>query len=202
MIPIALVASRAYRVLAIAAGTAAAVVLVSFIVPGPELWRGWLHLFLSGNAAFKEWVDQGRLHGQSVFACLRFVGLSSSVANLGQLFAVIVSAACVWKAFRSRMPSREKLATLLCAMILAAAHVGDYDAILLGIAATIILAQGLSRPFRPYEAALAMLVWASTAINPPFIFYISVVTPLIVFAFMLTLCRNRSAAPHQETLVH
>jgi hypothetical protein len=188
MIPIALVASRSYRVLAVAAGTAAAVVLASLVVPGPELWRGWLHLFFSGNAAFKEWVDQGRLHGQSVFTCLRFVGLPASVANLGQLAAVVFCAACVWQAFRGRMPAPEKLATLLCAMILAAAHVGDYDAILLGIAATIVLAQGFTRAFRPYEAALAMLVWASTAINPPFVFYISVVTPLVVMAFMLTLC--------------
>jgi hypothetical protein len=201
MVPIALVAARAYRVLAAAIAAGAAVVLLSFVVPGPGLWLGWLHLFLSGDPGFKEWVNQGRLHGQSVFTCLRVVDVPANIANLGQYIAVIVSAACVWHAFRRRIPDPEKLATLLCAMILAAAHLGNYDAILLGIAATIILAQGFRRSFRPYEALLAMLVWASTALNPPFLFYISVVTPLIVFAFMLILCREGSVGGNDGSAV-
>jgi hypothetical protein len=58
---------------------------------------------------------------------------------------------------------------------------------MLGIAAMLVLQQGFARALRPGEAALAMLVWAGTAINPPFIFRISVVLPLIVLALMLRL---------------
>ena len=194
LVPLALIASGAWRVLAAAIVTATALVAASLAVPGVALWQGWLHLFLSGDPAFKEWVDQGRLHGQSVFTCLKFIGLPAGAANAGQILAILAAAACVWIAFRSGMVAREKLAILLCAMILAAAHVGNYDAILLGIAATLVLAQGFSRPFRRYEAVLAMLVWASTAVNPPFVFYISAVTPAVVLAFMIVLCRPASPA--------
>jgi len=197
MVPLALAAERRWHVLATAAATAIALLLLSLIIPGLALWRGWLHLFLSGDPAFREWIAQGRLHGQSVFTCLHLVGLPDSFANAGQSLAVACSALLVWVAFRSTMPRQEKLAVLLCAMILAAAHVGDYDAILLGIAATIILAQGMQRPFRRHEALLAMLVWASTAVNPPFIFIISVITPLLVLALMIRLCRI-SAAPQAQ----
>jgi hypothetical protein len=109
------------------------------------------------------------------------------------LLAVVFAAVCVWLAFRRRLPPAEQLAVLLCGMILAAAHVGNYDAIMLGIAGMLVLLQGLSRAFRPGEALLAMLVWASTAINPPFIFKISVVTPLLVMALMARLLFSERA---------
>jgi hypothetical protein len=188
LVPLALVAAGAWQVFAAAAATAAILLLASLAIPGMDMWRDWLHLFLSGDPGFHEWVNQGRLHGQSVFTCLHLIGVPDTLANAGQLLAVLAAAACIWIAFRSTLPDREKLAVLLCGMILAAAHLGDYDAILQGIAATLILAQGFTRPFRKYEASLAMLVWASTAVEPPFVFYISVVTPLIVFGFMMVLC--------------
>jgi len=84
---------------------------------------------------------------------------------------------------------------LMVAMTLAAPHLGNYDAILGGIAAMLVLAEGANRALRPGEAALAMAVWASTAINPPFlwttgafnlplVFHLASVTPLLGFAFI------------------
>jgi hypothetical protein len=76
-------------------------------------------------------------------------------------------------------------------MILGAAHVGNYDAVMLGIAAMLVLQSGTERPFRVGEAALAMSIWASTAVCPPFIFQISAVVPLIVLAMMVRLITSR-----------
>ena len=187
LVPVALAAAGAWIAFAAAAVTVAALLAFSLVVPGMELWHGWLNLFLSGDPAFHTWVNAGRIYGQSVFTCLRMVGLPDDAANFGQLLAVVFAAVCVWLAFRRRLPPAEQLAVLLCGMILAAAHVGNYDAIMLGTAAMLVLLQGLSRPFLPGEALLAMLVWASTTINPPFIFKISVVTPLLVMALMARL---------------
>jgi alpha-1,2-mannosyltransferase len=169
------------------------------VVPGVALWRGWLQLFLSHDPAFHTWVNEGRLHGQSVFTCLHLIGLSDAVANGGQLVAIGVSAILVWVAFRDERPAAERTAVLLCGMILAAAHVGNYDAIMLGIAAMLIIAQGFSRPLRRGEALLAMLVWVATAVNPPFVFTVSVVTPLLVLGLMLHICvRSRSEKAQQD----
>jgi alpha-1,2-mannosyltransferase len=195
LLPVALAAAGAWTAFASAAATVAALLLLSLAVPGLELWRGWLHLFLSGDPAFHEWVNAGRIYGQSVFTCLRLAGLPDAVANGGQLLAVLVSAALVWRAFRSAMPRAEQLAVLLCGMILAAAHVGNYDATMLGIASMLILQQGLTRPFRRGEALLAMLVWASTAIEPPFVFRVSVVAPVLVLALMVRI-NSRTQYPH------
>ena len=198
LVPVALAAAGAWIAFAAAAVTVLALLAFSLVVPGVELWQGWLHLFLSGDPAFHTWVNAGRIYGQSVFTCLRMLGLSDNAANFGQLAAVVFAAVCVWMAFRRHLPPAEQLAVLLCGMILAAAHVGNYDAIMLGIAAMLVLQQGLNRPFRAAEALLAMLVWASTAVNPPFIFKVSVITPLLIMALMTRLLLSeRTVVAHQ-----
>lgn len=195
MIPVALAAAGAWRTFAAAAATAAALLLASLIVPGIAMWQAWLHLFLAHDPAFEDWVSRGRLYGQSVFTCLSLIGMPERLANLGQLAAVLFSAACVGLAFRRRMPAELQLAVLLCAMILAAAHVGNYDALMLGIAAMLVLQGALSHPLHRGEALLAILVWVSTAINPPRIFEVSVITPLLVGALMLRLLSAYQASP-------
>lgn len=187
LVPVALLAAGAWRTMAAAAATVVALLLASLVVPGVALWRGWLHLFAGSDPAFHTWVNEGRLHGQSVFTCLHLLGVPDRWANFGQLVAIAASAVCVWVAFRGARPPAEKLAVLLCAMILAAAHVGNYDAVMLGIAAMLVLIQGMARTFRPGEALLAMSVWAATAVNPPFLFHVAVITPLLILALMLRL---------------
>jgi hypothetical protein len=190
LVPVALAAAGAWPAMAYAAATGAALLAASLVIPGTALWAGWLHLFLSGDPAFHQWVNAGRIYGQSVFTCLRLAGLPEAAANAGQLAAILFAAVCVWRAYRARLPEPERLAALLAAMVLAAPHIGDYDALLLGIAATLILAQGAIRPFRPLEAPLAVAIWASTAFEPPFVFRFAVVVPLIVAAFALRLVWN------------
>jgi hypothetical protein len=54
----------------------------------------------------------------------------------------------------------------------------------------LILSQAFSRPLRRGEALLAILVWAATAVNPPFVFHVSVVTPLLVLGLMVRVYDN------------
>ncbi len=184
LVPVALLASGAWASIAYAAGTVIALMAASLVIPGPALWRGWLHLFLSGDPAFHHWVEAGRIYGQSVFACLRIAGAPATLANAGQLGAIAFSAFCVWRVFRAGVPERQRLAVLLAAMVLAAPHIGDYDALLLGIASMLVLTEGFARAFGRWEAALAAAAWVSTGFQPPFVFPFAVVTPLIVGAFV------------------
>jgi hypothetical protein len=183
LVPIALLAGGAWTSIAYASATVCALMLASLVIPGPALWHGWLHLFLSGDPAFHRWVEAGRIYGQSVFACLRIAGAPGWLANAGQLAAIAFGAICVWRVFRAGVPERQRLVVLLAAMVLAAPHIGDYDALLLGIASMLVLTEGFARPFGKWEAALAAAAWASTAFQPPFVFPFAVVTPLIVGAF-------------------
>ena len=184
LVPVAVAATGAWGAFLAAGATVAALLLASLVVPGIPLWRGWLHLFLSGDPAFHQWVNEGRIYGQSVFTNLRLLGLPDGAANAGQYGAIVLAGACVWRAFRGGLGHAQKLAVLMVAMTLAAPHLGNYDAILTGIAAMLVLADGTHRVLRRGEAALAMLLWATTAINPPFLFHLPGVTPILAFAFI------------------
>jgi len=187
LIPVALAASGAWVPFAAAAATVAALLATSLVVPGLALWRGWLHLFLSGDPAFHQWVNEGRIYGQSVFSNLRVLGLPDGLANAGQDVSILICLACVWRAFAGRLAAPRRLAVLLLAMTLAAPHLGNYDAILTGIAALLVLAEAANRALPRAEAVLAVLVWSSTAINPPILFHLPMLTPILCFALIFRL---------------
>ena len=183
LVPVALLAAGAWPAIAYAAVTVAALLATSLIVPGLTLWQGWLHLFLSHDPAFHQWVNAGRIYGQSVFTCLRLAGVPEMAANAGQLLALLFGGFCVWRAFASRLQEPLCIAVLMSAMVLSAPHIGNYDALLLGIAAMLVLTEAFINRLWWGDAALAMTIWIATAFQPPFIFPFAVVTPLFVAAF-------------------
>lgn len=189
LVPLALAAEGAWVCFFVAGVTVAGLLVVSLAVPGLALWQGWLHLFLSGDLAFAQWVEQGRIYGQSVFSNLRVLGLPNRAANLGQEASIALAAFCVWRGFRVKLAPGPQAGILLLAMTLAAPHLGNYDAILTGIAAMLVLAEGARRRLGAGEVALAVLVWASTAANPPILFHLPMVTPILCFGLIFGILR-------------
>jgi hypothetical protein len=116
------------------------------------------------------------------------------LANLAQLAAIGGSAACVWLGFARPLDMKRRGVVLLCAAVLAAPHVGDYDAVLLGIAAVTLLSEGLARRLAPAAALLAMAAWLGSLINPPALIAMlgvpaltatSLATPLVTAGLMV-----------------
>jgi hypothetical protein len=200
LIPVALIAARAWRAFAGATAIVLFMLLVSLAVPGITIWRGFLHLFFSGQQTPRLWVE---LYGQSMFTYLRLAGAPTTLANAGQAVAVIVAAYFVWRAFRAPFLPHHKLVVLLCAICFASPHFGDYDAVLLGIAAMLLLVRRVHGDGWGVTT-LACLVWCSTAINPPYLFYqtipplfpIAELTPVAVLWLLLylTFAKPRAAA--------
>jgi hypothetical protein len=194
MVPVALLAARDWRGLAGAASTSALLVLLSLLAFGLTPWRDWLHLMFSGDPALTAWMDTGRHFGQSVDTDARLLGAPPLVASLAQLLAIALSAFCVWRVFGRPYEDADRAVVLLSAAVLAAPHVGDYDAVLLGIAAVATLSSGLERRFALGEAWLAIAVWLSSLLNPPALIALagvppltalSLATPLFVAAYMI-----------------
>jgi hypothetical protein len=186
LVPVALLAARAWRAIGGLIFMIAALVFASLAVPGVAIWRGWLQLFLHGGGAPRAWVE---LYGQSVFTVLRLAHASPGLANLGQIAALLIAAALVYYAFRRDGAWLQKLLVLLCATSFAAPHFGPYDAVLLGLCAMLLL----QSPACPGWLALAgCLAWCSTAINPPYlfaqalppVFYFSELTPGLVLLLL------------------
>jgi hypothetical protein len=192
LIPVALIAAGAWRSVAAATATVIATLLFTLAVPGPTLWRGFLHLYLGGAQTPRLWVE---LYGQSMFTYLRLAGASMLAANAGQGVALVIGAAAVWRACRQRFSALRRMAILLTAVSFAAPHFGDYDAILLCITAMLLLLAPAGEQATQRTAILATLAWASTAINPPylfkqtipFLFPIAEATPLIILALLICL---------------
>jgi hypothetical protein len=202
MVPVALLAGRYWRGIAGAALTVCLLLLLSVLAFGLQPWRDWLHLMFSGDPALSAWMATGRHFGQSVDTCARLLGAPPRLASALQLLAIAFSAACVWHIFSRPTALPQRAVALLCAAVLAAPHVGDYDAVLLGIASVITLAEGLKRRLRLSETLLAMAAWLGSLINPPALIAMvgvplltaaSLATPLVTAGLMASAVKLPSA---------
>jgi len=181
---VALVAARQWRSLGSAAASACLLTLVSVPVAGLDMWRGWLDLVFGGNELYQSWLNVGRLNGIGVYACVSWLGAPGSVASLAQAAATIGSGGLVYWVYRQPASGAIRLAALLAATILAAPHASNSDAILLGLAASLYVTALPPQELRPHRLAIAAAVWISPLFNPPVLFRIGCVTPLLVAALL------------------
>jgi hypothetical protein len=184
MVPVALIADRQWKALASAFATAAALMALSVAVFGLQPWRDWIEIMTAPSALYDQWRVIARLNGQSVYTYATLMGASEPLANLAQAASALFAAACVWRCYRRPMTEDLRLAALLAATMLAAPHVIDYDAVLLGIAATLFFLRASSDGLRFGDTALAALIWASPLMNPPSVFRIGLATPFLIATFL------------------
>jgi alpha-1,2-mannosyltransferase len=180
MVPIALVAARQWRALLNTITAAAALGLSSLAVFGIKPWCVWGGLMINPpTQVYQNWLKWGRLHGESVYTNLALLGASPQFANAGQAAALLLAAGCVWWSFRRPIPGDLQLVVLLAATVLAAPHVSNYDTVLLVVAATSLFAIALAEGFRRGELIVPMLVWMIQLFNPPDVYCVGMVTPLL-----------------------
>jgi hypothetical protein len=180
MVPVALVAAREWRALLSTIAAAAALGFTSLAVFGIKPWCVWGGLMINPPTEFyQNWLRWGRLHGESVYTNLALLGTSPQFANAGQAAALVLAGGCVWWCFRRPIPGDLRLVVLLAATVLAAPHVSNYDTVLLVVAATSLLAVALGEGFRRGELIVPMLVWMIQLFNPPDVYRVGMVTPLL-----------------------
>jgi alpha-1,2-mannosyltransferase len=150
---------------------------------GPALWPDWINLYLHPRAvAGVNGTDWGHSWDDSVSTCVTLLGAPRALANLGQGLAALLAAATVWRAIRLGHPQR--LAVLLCAVLLASPHVSNYDLVLAAIAA-LLAVRALPESSRPLALMLPLAAWAAPLYNPPRVMALGLVTPIVLLALML-----------------
>lgn len=184
MVPVALIAARQWKALAAAVVAALLLAGASIALFGFESWRAWIALMTEPSALYDQWRTIARLNGQSIYTYASLLGAPVALANLIQGASAVAAAGCVWWCYRRPMADDLRLAVLLAATMLAAPHVIDYDALLLGIAATLFFIRGYTDGFRFGDITIGVLVWASPLINPPTVFSVGFVTPLVIAMFI------------------
>jgi alpha-1,2-mannosyltransferase len=194
---VALIAARQWRALGAAVVSAAVLALASMLVVGSDIWRAWFAMIFGGNELYQAWINVGRLNGTSVYACVSWLGAPGALASLVQAAATVAAAAVTYWVYRHPASTAMRLATLLAATILAAPHVSNSDAVLLGLAASLFMTTLATSDLRPHQIAIAAAVWISPLFNPPVLFRIGCVTPLLVvmlLAVIVVTIRERKAA--------
>jgi hypothetical protein len=182
--PIALTAARQWKALASAAAMVAAMVMTSFAVFGTAVWHDWAKVMFARSIADQEWLNAGRIVGQSVFTCVTLLGTPPGIANALQMLAVLLGAGCVYWAFRRQAPLDMQLAVLLSATLLASPHVSSQDGVLLAVGSLLLFGRGLRDGFRRGDVTALIAVWLVELGDPPKFLGIGIVTPLMLCLFI------------------
>jgi alpha-1,2-mannosyltransferase len=161
LVPLALVAARQWKALAVMLGTVAVLSLASLGLFGAAFWQA----FFAGAreaasaAATERMFAQMHIQMTTLLAAARMAGLSSGVAGVLQLAGAALAIAAVWFAFRRFGPGAPRTAVLAAATFLVSPYTLNYDLLLLMPAVVALYRLGATEGFFPAERILHLLLW-------------------------------------------
>jgi arabinofuranan 3-O-arabinosyltransferase len=151
LFPVALIASRQWRVFIAAAVVAMAMAAGSWLAFGSECWQAFIgnishtsHVFLSEGAA-----DWSKL--QTAFGLTRTLGGSEPLAWSIQAIVTLTAAGAVAMLWRGAAQYEIKAAALGAGLMLATPYLYTYDLVVLAVPLAFLFRLGLTRGFLPYE---------------------------------------------------
>lgn len=197
LVPLALLASRQWRVLAWTAGTVAVASLVSLGVFGLDFWLAFFDAAREAgspevaNTMFRRIY----MHMTTLVAAGRILGLPPSAAGAIQLAGAAVAIAAVWFAFRRHSTSDARIAVLATATFLVSPYTLNYDLLLLMPAAVALFRRGAAQGFYPGERLLYLVLWLIPTFGMVLNRLDLPVMPLIILLFgVVAWARLQSAA--------
>ncbi len=185
LVPVALIAQRAWRALAACGIAALLLMLASVAMFGIEPWQLWFErTVLARDPAFAEWFSDTFLRGYSLYVCASLLGASARGAQLVQLAATLAACASVWLAFRRQGSTEIRLALWLVAAVIAAPHLMAYDLVWLG-AAIILLFVSAASGIGFVASALFAVAWAMPMLRPSMVASGRVIIPVVLIALLV-----------------
>jgi hypothetical protein len=159
LIPLVLLVTWRWTVIAAACATVATLVAVSWLLFGGEIFTAF-----AGSADYSRKIvlEQGATGWekiQSIFSAVRSLGGSIGAAYAAQGALLLALAASLVWLWRSRAAYELKAAALALACLLATPYVLDYDLTVLAIAIAFLARLGLERGFHDYEVSLLGAAW-------------------------------------------
>ncbi len=158
MIPLALIASRRWAVLAAASASASALAAASWIVWGDAIWRAFLSAAPLARATLERNLV-GYEKMQSVFAAVRLLHGGLTLAYFLQAATALAAAAALVWLHRRRFRSAAEGPAMVTAALLASPFLLDYDLTLLAIPLAWIAREGLRGGFAPGEKSVLALAY-------------------------------------------
>ena len=162
LVPLVLVLTGEWRVIAAAAATALALTVASAVLFGAGLWHEWYTLTRAAQTA----MDAGTVGYAkmvSPFAGLMLLGVPSGLSYALQGLIGAVVAAMLAQASWRRRYTAELGALMLVGAVLVTPFVLDYDMLLLAPALIVVASRG----FGPWEKLALLLAFAAPAFARP-----------------------------------
>ncbi len=189
MIPLVLLATGQWRVIAAAAATVATLALTTLALFGADVWQAFIASTTVTRTTLLEYGDISWFKMQSAFAALRLWHAPMDLAYFVQgavTLAVAVSLVQVWRS-RARYPL--KAAALPVATLLATPFCFDYDLMLLAPAIAFLAVDVTEHGVAPWQKSMLAALWivplVARTVAGATLIPLTVPLLLLAFAFML-----------------
>jgi len=194
LVPVVLVATGRWRAVAAAAGTVAALAVVTTLAFGAPVWDAFLASAHFTRTVVLEAGQTGWHKIQSVFAVVRMWGGPVPLAYAVQsAVTVALAAALVWL-WRRRVDFALKAAALIVAAVLATPYSLDYDMTALAPAIAFLAVHGLRCGFAPFEKTALAALWLAPLVARTVADATLVPLGVAAMAIVLGLVLRRAAA--------
>ena len=159
LIPLVLIVTLRWRVIAAASATVAAASAVTVALFGIGVWTAFAASATFTRTVVLEQGQTGWQKIQSLFSTVRMWGGSVDMAYGAQIvLALALAASLVWL-WRGRASFDLKAAGLVTASLLATPYMLDYDLMVLAISGAFLIRHGLANGFRDYEVTALAFAW-------------------------------------------
>jgi hypothetical protein len=159
MIPIALFASQRWSSIAGAIVTIAALVALSFIALGGDVWHAFIDSTSFTQTVILEQGATGWQKIQSAFSAARNWGADVHTAYAIQIALGAMLAATLAWLWHGDAAFELKASALATASLLATPYVLDYDLVVLAISIAFLARHGFALGFRDYEISALAAAW-------------------------------------------
>ena len=193
LIPLMLLATARWTVVAAASATVLAACTVTLSMFGTKVWVAFAASTTLTRHVVLEAGSIGWEKMQSIFSAVRMWGGGVDLAYMAQgALALGVAAGLIWL-WRSEAAVDLKASALAVAALIATPYVLDYDLMILAVAIAFYARHGLARGFHNFELSLLAFAWIAPFLSRPLAEATGIPLGLAaqIVLFIMALCRAR-----------
>ena len=202
LIPLMLLATARWTVLAAASATVLAACTVTLSMFGTKVWVAFAASTTLTRHVVLEAGSIGWEKMQSIFSAVRMWGGGVDLAYMAQgALALGVAAGLIWL-WRSEAAVDLKASALAVAALIATPYVLDYDLMILAVAIAFYVRHGLARGFHNFELSLLAFAWIAPLLSRPLAeatgIPLGLIAQIVLFIMALGRARREVAQPHGD----
>ena len=202
LIPLMLLATARWTVVAAASATVLAACTVTLSMFGTKVWVAFAASTTLTRHVVLEAGSTGWEKIQSIFSAVRMWGGGVDLAYMAQgALALGVAAGLIWL-WRSEAAVDLKASALAVAALIATPYVVDYDLMILAVAIAFYVRHGLARGFHNFELSLLAFAWIAPLLSRQLAeatgIPLGLIAQIVLFIMALGRARREVAQPHGD----